>query len=370
MVEPKKHVGRFNEIHRQAEARVGKVMRLGRNEWTIPFPEDHLRAMLATISGEDMVAVPELQPLYAKLSAFLDVPRDYLLLCTGSDSGIKLVFEAYVDEGDEVISIDPTYHRYKRFCELYDARRVAISYDADVFLDVERIVQSIKPRTKLVLIINPNNPTGSVMRLDELRRIVERARANDALVLVDEAYHYYSSVTVLPWIDQFDNLIVLRSFSKSFGVAGASIGLVATGPTVMKHLEKLRSYPEITGVSAKIGEYLLDHPEIMQEHVDMVSASKQRLATALQLLGFRLVPGGSLASMIRLPDGVDRSEFVNYCMSKGHIEIGSYLKPPLERYIRVAIGPWEQMQALVEICELYSSVGRPLADQASLRTLT
>jgi histidinol-phosphate aminotransferase len=347
MIRPKTHLTRYLNGPREEPPRVGKVVRLGRNEWTVPYPEAAVRDMLARITGDDLVAIPELEPFYARVGDYLDVERSRLLLCPGSDAGIKSVFEAYVESGDEVVFPQPTYHRYDDLCGLYGASRRPIAYAADLSFDVDELVGSISPATRLVVVVNPNNPTGTVLGIDELLRVLRRARECEALVLVDEAYHHFCSVTALPLLDVFDNLVVTRSFSKAFGMASARIGVLVADPAIIGELWKVKPRHEISGVAARIGEYVLDHPEIMREHVDQVNRSKSLMADALAPMGYRVMPSEAASVLIRLPDGADRAELVSQLMERGGYEVGAWLHEPLDRYIRVAVGPWEQMEGFV-----------------------
>jgi histidinol-phosphate aminotransferase len=349
MIEPKAHVAAYHPFKPPDPPRIGRVVRLGRNEWTIPYPEDAMQEMLARISPEDLVAIPELEGLYDRMCAYLGLERDRVLLWPGSDAGIKAVFEVYVEGGDEVVVVNPTYHRYEEFCALYGARRIPADYAEDLGLDVEALARSIGDATKLVVLVNPNSTTGTALEAERILWLTEQARAHDALVLVDEAYHHYCEVTVVPHVRAFDNLIVTRSLSKGFGIAGARVGALAADPRIVDELSKVKPRHEVAAVSARLAEYVLDHPEIMERYVASVRESKRRLPEALEPLGFTVMPSESVSVLIRLPDGVDRSRFVAALAETGY-EVGSYLLEPFTRYIRVSVGPWDQMEGFVAAC--------------------
>src|SRR3972149_759306 len=119
MIEPKKNIKNLFRSPSAFESRIGKIMRCDRNERTTPFPKEHLKRILDSICPEDVVAYPELEPFYMKLSDWLKVEREQVLLTSGSDTGIRAVFEVYVEEGDEIVVLSPTYGMYAVYCDMF-----------------------------------------------------------------------------------------------------------------------------------------------------------------------------------------------------------------------------------------------------------
>jgi histidinol-phosphate aminotransferase len=174
----------------------------------------------------------------------------------------------------------------------------------------------------------------------------ERARRHDALLLVDEVYHHFCDVTALPLLAELDNLVVARSFSKAFGIAGARVGALAAEPGVIQQLYKLKPRHEISALSARIAEYLLDRPEVMEDYVTAVCESRDRLGPALTRLGFAVIPSEGPCLMARVPEGIDRDDLVALLWDAG-IEVGGGLEAPHQRYVRVGVGPWSQMEGFL-----------------------
>jgi histidinol-phosphate aminotransferase len=330
--------------------RIGRIARLGRNEWTVPYPEHALREMLARISGEDFVAIPELAGVYRQVAGFFGIPRENVLLCSGADAGIKAIFEVFVERGDEVVVVRPMFMRYHELCDLYGAQKVVVSYDASLELDLDALFAAIERGPRLVTLINPNNPTGTVLEGEVLLDVAAAARDAGTLLLVDEAYHWFCDVTVLPYAGEHENLVVLRSFSKAFGALAARLGAIVAHPDVLGRLRPVMSRPEINGIAAKILEYLLEHPEIMREHVEMTRASQPRLGAALAALGLTMLGSDAGSVLIELPEHVGPDEFVLAMKDEGY-EVGGGMEWPLDRHVRAGLGPWEQMQGFARACE-------------------
>ncbi len=352
LVEPKSAFKHFKRKQKISPPRVGRVVRLGKNERTIPFTPDVVQEMFSCISGEDLVAYPEPEPLYEQLSAWLAVSRHQLLLFNGSDAAMKALFEVYVSEGEEIVSLAPAYHGYTLYSRMYGARFRAINYNERLEFDHDEFLDCITPATRLVIIANPD-AVGAAIESSYLQCIVEKAASVGALALIDEAYHHFCAQTMIGQINHFDNLIVSRSFSKAFGIAGVRLGFFVAHPTIIQELYKVRLNNEIPAVTVKIGQFLLERSDIMQAYVESVKQSRTMFVEHLQSLGFSVHPSEANFVMVLLPTFLEVADLLLYCMARASIELTGQFADPLEHYIRVTIGPWEQMRDLVAVMHTY-----------------
>lgn len=348
MIEPKPLLKRISRMSGHDEARIGRVMRLDRNERTTPLDQGIVDAVWSQISPEEVVAYPELGPLYQKLAQFCGVPREDILLCSGSDTGIKSVFETYVQQDDEVVVLTPSYGMFFVYCDMFGAVKVPIHYDKDFSLPVGRIIDKINRRTKLVILANPNH-TGTVLKEEDIDSIIQYAARHYALVLVDEAYHHFYPATIIPHINQYDNLIVVRTFSKAFGIAALRVGYLVSQAQNIRNLDKVRLTHEITSVSAKFAEYLLDHPEICQAYVRDVEEGKNYIDRECMKLGIAALPSATNFVFLRLPDSLEAEKVVARLSEHNICIKGPFREVPVDGLIRVTLGPPKQMKEFVDI---------------------
>ena len=225
MVQPGKLVAALPDPTGRPLARDAGVLRLGHNERTTQFPEDFFAAMLRTITPADVLAIPDLTVLYGKLSRHLSVTPDQVLLSPGADAALDWIFHAYLEAGDAVLHVTPTYHRYPQLCRLYGARSTTLCCDDELGYDVDDVIRAVGVGTKLVILVNPHSPSGQLLPLPAIDTVVSRAADVGALVVVDEVYHPFGEVTCLPAATRLPNLVVVRSFSKAFGAAGPPGGV-------------------------------------------------------------------------------------------------------------------------------------------------
>jgi histidinol-phosphate aminotransferase len=205
-----------------AEGRFGKV-RLDFNENTSGCSPAVLRA-LAKLSAKKLAMYPEYAGTTQKLARHYGVDADELLMTNGGDEAIRVFFDSFVDAGSHILICEPTFPMYRYFGEIADARVDTVSYGTKMEFPRKALFVALKKRPRVLFIANPNNPTGTLISIPEIKRILD-ASPNTAVV-IDEAYAEFSGVTVLPLIRKYPNLFVTRTFSKAAGIAGLRLGLV------------------------------------------------------------------------------------------------------------------------------------------------
>lgn len=347
MIEPRGLLKNVSRALTNTEGRIGKGMRLDHNERTTPLPDKIVQEVWKTISPEDLVAYPALEGLYAKLAKSLGVSRDMLLLTYGSDTGIRMVFDTYVNPGDEVISLNPSYGMFTVYGDMFGARKHLVEYNADFSLPVNRITDKINSKTKLVILADPNH-TGTAIPRKDIISVIEKAAGVKALVLVDEAYHYFYEKTMIDGVSRFDNLIIVRSLSKAFGIAPLRVGYLISQPANIQNLYKVKLTHDITSVSAKFAEYFLDHPEIAQAYVKQVNEGKEYLTREFAGMGGHVFPSVTNFVFVRLPERLDAVKLVRSLEERKVWIKGPFKGVPIDGFIRITVGPQEQMGILMK----------------------
>jgi len=356
MIEVKKGLKNITRAPSNTEARIGKVMRLDHNERTTSLPQEVLDAVWKTITPEEVVAYPALESTYKKLAGFAGVSREQLLMTYGSDTAIRMVFDTFLNEGDEVVFLQPTYGMFSVYTDMFGGKKISVEYDPDFSLPVERILSKMNPKTKLVIIANPNH-TGTVMADKDIETVIRRGSELNCLVVVDEAYHHFYPGTVAPLIARYDNLIVIRTFSKAFGIAPLRAGYLISQAGNIQNLIKVKLTYDVTSVTAKFIEYFLDHPQIMQTYVREVEEGKALIKRECIKLGWRMLPSVTNFVFIQLPTGIDAARLVKSLEARDVWIKGPFKGVPVDGLIRITVGDAPQMKKLFEIIntlELYA----------------
>ena len=251
---------------------------LNQSERTQHFPEDLYQEFLSSLKQEDFFHYPNTQEFKEKICEFYGVETDQLFLCAGSDVGIKSVFEAFTD-GGRVVTSDPSYPMYKVYSKLYQCEYFGIPHEEDYTISMEKILSNITNDTDLVILANPNSPMGEYKSFDEIRILLEQ----DVPVLIDEAYiEFTDSESIINEINNYPNLFITRTFSKGLGAAGCRVGMVFSNEENIELISKFRHMYEISGVSMKYCEFLLDNYDIVDNYIQSVKEEKKKLVSMLK----------------------------------------------------------------------------------------
>ena len=235
------------------------------------------KKFLQSINQEDFFFYPQTKNFKEKISNFYGVDGNEIFLCAGSDVGIKSVFETFTD-GGRVVTSEPSFPMYKVYSELYNCEYFGIPHEEDYTVSTEKILSNITNDTDLVILANPNSPMGEYKSFDEIRILLEQ----DVPVLIDEAYIEFSDRdSLINEINNYSNLLITRTLSKGFGAAGCRVGMVFSNEKNIELVSKFRHMYEISGVSMKYCEFLLDNYSVIDDYIENVKIEKKKIISLL-----------------------------------------------------------------------------------------
>ncbi len=234
--QPRELIRRMKEYHPPLGDRTG--LRLDFNENTLACSPRVLE-VLGEISRADLTMYPEREPVERLVASHLQLKTEQVLLTNGVDEAIHVLCQTYLDAGDEMLLPVPTYSMYAVYGSSTDAKRRRSAGGTDFWFPLESLLAKITPATKLIAIATPNSPTGQAVPRDEILQVVEAAPR--AMVLVDEAYFHFYGQTVMDLVGRVPNVIVARTFSKAYGLAGLRLGLLAAGDESMHWMRRVIS---------------------------------------------------------------------------------------------------------------------------------
>ncbi|HVV46775.1 MAG TPA: aminotransferase class I/II-fold pyridoxal phosphate-dependent enzyme, partial [Bryobacteraceae bacterium] len=267
-------------------------LRLDFNENTVgcsPAVIEHLKSVLT--AGE-LTVYPDYARVKAALSGHFRVSPDELLLTNGTDEAIQVLVNTYVDDGDEVIALRPSYAMYRFYAEVAGAKIVEVDYKAPALaFPLAELLAAITPQTRAILIANPNNPTGTAIDLPAIERIL--TAAPNAAVLIDEAYYEFFGVTALPLLAKYPHLFVSRTFSKVYGMAALRMGCLFSQAANVKYLHKAQSPYSVNALAAAAAEAAVRDTAYIEQYVTEALAAREMLEAGLEKLGIAYVPGSA-----------------------------------------------------------------------------
>ncbi len=223
-------------------------------------------------------------------SSYYGVPTKNMIAGNGSSEMLELIFKTYLEAGEKVLSFEPSFTMYRVFTEIYNGEYVPLNTKAPFDFDVDRIIkeaQKIKP--KIIILCSPNNPTGSVFKPAEIKKVIQNTQA---LIVVDEAYieFYDPKQSMLKYLDTFDRLIVLRSLSKAFGLAGIRLGFLLANQALISTMKAVKSPYNLNVLTQAVGQYALSQLDIIHEHLIRIKTERDEMITKLQSLNLEVWP--------------------------------------------------------------------------------
>jgi histidinol-phosphate aminotransferase len=254
-----------------AEGREGKV-RLDFNENTAGCSPAVTRA-LRKISTKQLAMYPEYERRSARLARYFGVNREELLLTNGGDDALRVFFDTFVDPGSSVLICEPTFPMYRYYGEIAGASVEALRYGRDMEFPLAGILAKVEKEPRVLFIANPNNPTGTLVEVQAIEKIL-RAATKTAIV-IDEAYAEFSGVTLVPYIGKYPNLFIARTFSKAAGLAALRLGAVLAGAGSLSYLRRaMPPFPvnlaALVGAEAAVRDRATIRRRVREIHRDRV----------------------------------------------------------------------------------------------------
>ena len=337
---------------RPATAREGApTYKLSSNE--NPYPP--LPAVLEVVarSAQGMNRYPDMMArgLTAAIAAHLDVPVEHVVTGTGSVGVLGQIVTATSGVGDEVVYPWRSFEAYPIVVALSGARGVPVPLTADARHDLPAMGHAVTDRTRLVLVCTPNNPTGPVVHADELEALLDRV-PRDCLVVIDEAYTEFvrdrQAPDALALHRARPNVVVLRTFSKAYGLAGLRVGYAVAHPAVAQALRKTAVPFGVSTIAQDAAVASLAASEQLAERVDALVAERERVCAALRQQGWRLPQ--TQANFVWFPGGEATAE-----LADAFDQAGLVVRPYGVDGVRATIGEPAANDQLIEVAAGFAS---------------
>lgn len=256
------------------------IAKLNFNE-NLYVPRAKIVTMIKEVAEEcDLRLYPqeEEEKLREAVTEYLGLPQSCVAIGNSSDEVMDRITRLFLERDDRAVTFAPTFSVFKYCVKYQGAEYVSVSLRKGFKLDIRAMRAVFAPETKLLYLCSPNNPTGNQFGLEEVEALIE---AFPGIVMVDEAYGEYANYSAIPLIDKYENLVVLRTFSKAFGLAGLRLGYAVANPTLAKAINKIPAPYAINIVSLTMGRKILENVGIMKEAVIALKTEREKLINAL-----------------------------------------------------------------------------------------
>lgn len=338
---PRAAVVRMKEYHPPLGDRNG--LRLDFNENTVACSPRVLERLQA-ITAAELTRYPERGVIERQVAGYLGVKAGEVLLTNGVDEAIHVVCQAYLDRDDAMLLPVPTYSMYEVYASATGARVDAVPAAKDFAFPIDALLGAIRSETRVIAIANPNSPTGATASREDILKIAERAPG--AVVLIDEAYFHFHGETMLDCIGRVPNLVVARTFSKAYGLAGLRVGALVAPEETMQWLRRVISPYSVNHLALACIPAALADDAYLNWYVAEVLAAREDLLAHLTALHVPHWPSGGNFVLVSI--GARHREFVEAMRRRGVLTRDRSNDPGCDGCVRLTVGAREQMHAAKE----------------------
>lgn len=300
-------------------------------------------ARLQALTKWDVAMYPQREAGEQRVADFLGVAPAQLLLHNGVDEGLYLLFATYLHEGDEMIFADPTFVMYSIYARAIGVELIRIQAKQDLEFPAENALEQISPRTRMIAIANPNNPTGRTVSRAALLQILEKAE--NAAVLVDEAYFEFGGETLIPDLSRHPNLFVARTFSKAYGLAGLRLGALIGSAEQIGYIRRFCPPFNVNAAALACLEAALEDQSFVGEYVAQVQRGREQIAELCQQLGLKYWPSSTNFVLVQVGPSV--KAFVEIMQGRGIMVRDMSASPGCQGCVRIGVPTSEQINTLL-----------------------
>ncbi len=319
----------------------GGVIKLNTNENPYP-PSPRALAALHAVQADHLRLYPQpyADEFRTSVADALGIDPESILVGNGSDDILTMLIRSITGPSRPVAYPSPTYVLYGTLAQMQGAPIVEIPFDEDYVLPVEELAAA---NAALTLVASPNSPSGTRPSNDLLAALASRL---DGILALDEAYVEFAEANALELVPRFENVVILRTLSKSHALAGLRLGYAIGVSRLIAGLAKVKDSYNVGAVAARVGAAAVQDRKYTAELVGRVRRSRSRLASALAALGFRVWPSEANFLLVRPPDG--RAHDVYEGLKQRGILVRYFNRPALEDKLRITVGTDEQNDRLIE----------------------
>lgn len=274
----------------QPENRASYI-RLDQNENPDGVPKWLFKKAMKKITPSYLSLYPEEIEFTTKYAHLLGLEYENVTLTDGSVVAMGYAIKVFGEPGKKLLCVTPTFGMYKVYADMANMNTEFVHYEDDYSFDIEKLVNRIDENTSIVSLVNPSMPIGNVYSDAEIRKVVEKAKSVNAMVIIDEAYHYFYEKNSLNLINEFENIVILRTFSKFLSIPGLRMGVVISAPQNIQYIKNFKPHYTVNNVALAFGEILVDNFDRVYKDLNKTfTEGKNYLLKSLELSSYSFIP--------------------------------------------------------------------------------
>ncbi|MEI7474375.1 MAG: histidinol-phosphate transaminase [bacterium] len=320
------------------------LMKLDTNE-NILGPSPKVIEAIRNITEEEIKFYPAYGELVEELAIFNKLTSKQVLPTNGCDEALNYIFDTFMSPDDEVITVKPSFAMPKIYANAIGCVYNELDYDEKWVFPTEKLINKITPQTKLIILTTPNNPTGDAISRENVLKILEKSK--HCYVLIDETYTHYTEESFTDLIEEYPNVIITKSFSKDFALAGLRVGYILAVPEIINEIKKIICPFSVNTIAVKAALAALRDKEYFEKIKKEVITSRNLLYNGLKSLAKTVYDG---KANFLVADFADKADFYYTRLLNAGIKIKNFAgHPELNGCLRISIPTIEQTKIILDI---------------------
>lgn len=341
----------IDEIAAKYNINKNDIIKLGSNENPLGVSKKAVEAVKQAVTSIHQYPESNLENLKQKIANYAGVKAANIIVGgDGADEILDVLGKTLIEPGDEFIVPLPSYMYYEFTLKIHGGVPVYAKWNVDKNkLDVQSVLDTISPKTKIIFLCTPNNPTGGLIDKEDIKKVLE---STDVLVVVDEAYFEFSEVNNIDLLEDYDNLLILRTFSKVFGLAGMRIGYAISHPEFIEYMHRVKPVFSLTKLSYVAALATLDDKDYIKKSIEIGIESREYLYENISKFDkLHVYPSKANYLLVDVrKTGMTSKEFSEELLKRGIIVRDCNSFKGLDEYwIRISVGTLEEDARLIEV---------------------
>ena len=279
---------------------------------------------------------------------FKKVKKENVLISSGSDGSIKSIFEIFLSKNDKVAVLSPTYAMYQVYSDIFKTKLIKIGYNKDYKLNRKQLIDIINRKNiKVLFIPNPNQPIEDIISKNEMTKLCKICNKKKILLVVDEAYYMFGAPTAASLIKKFNNIIILRTFSKSLGIPSVRFGFILANKKIISIMNSYRLSYESNFLTDTVVKYFIDNFQIIKNYINKVKIGREYVRNECKKLGFNVIGKYSNFLLIDFRNNLLKKKLIKKLNNK-KIYVKSNYTGILQNTILVTCGSKQIMKKFIK----------------------
>lgn len=321
-------------------------LRLDLNENPGGLPPEFVSSVLSEVTPQLVAQYPETLHFTQVLADHIGTDISHLCITNGSAEAIRYVIQAFTSENGRIVGVVPSYFMFQVYSEMYGRKFIKVHYNKDLSISIDSILTELTDETQMLILLNPNNPMGNVYSDEEFESLFKTCQKKEITLLVDEAYHYFYPKTFIKYALNNRRVLVTRTFSKLFSIAGCRLGYVVGDPDDIKYVQKYCTPHNINTFAMLFAEKILTTPGMVEKLIEKFNTGRSYLIRALDENGYR--HKGEAGNFIFIEPRTEAKKIVERMKSEKKILIKEYSNVgEFGNCLRVSIGEKTYMERFI-----------------------